>query len=150
MLNSTKRVIKAYLRGAGSQRVRTFVFWTICVSILVITQVWAQTRLNKNQLPIGTTATVANGIATLGTSLIGSGACASVVTVSATGVLTTDNIMADFNGDPTGVVGYQPSANGTLTIFKYPTANNVNFKVCNNTGAGITPGAITLNWRVPR
>jgi hypothetical protein len=26
----------------------------------------------------------------------------------------------------------------------------VNFKVCNNTGTSITPGAITLNWRVVR
>jgi hypothetical protein len=37
-----------------------------------------------------------------------------------------------------------------LTIFAYPTANNVNFKVCNNTAGSITPGAITLNWRVVR
>jgi hypothetical protein len=98
----------------------------------------------------GSTNTISNGIATLGTSLIASGACATAVTVTATGVATTDNIMADFNADPTGVVGYQPSANGILTIIKYPTLNNVNFKVCNNTGAGITPGAITLNWRVVR
>jgi hypothetical protein len=37
-----------------------------------------------------------------------------------------------------------------LTIISYPTANNVNFKVCNNTSASVTPGAITLNWRVVR
>jgi hypothetical protein len=98
----------------------------------------------------GTTNTIASGTAVLGTSLIASGACATAVTVVATGVAVTDNIMADFNADPTGVVGYQPSANGILTIIKYPTLNNVNFKVCNNTGAGITPGAITLNWRVVR
>jgi hypothetical protein len=39
---------------------------------------------------------------------------------------------------------------GMLAIIKYPTANNVNFKVCNNTSASITPGAVTLNWRVSR
>jgi hypothetical protein len=96
------------------------------------------------------TITVASGTAVLGTSLIGSGACAAAVTVAATGVATTDNISADFNADPTGVVGYQASASGMLTIIKYPTLNNVNFKVCNNTAGSITPGAITLNWRVPR
>jgi hypothetical protein len=37
-----------------------------------------------------------------------------------------------------------------LTIIPYPTANNVNFKVCNNTLAPVTPGPITLNWNVFR
>jgi hypothetical protein len=37
-----------------------------------------------------------------------------------------------------------------LTIIKYPTFGNVNFKVCNNTANGITPGHVTLNWRVVR
>ena len=96
------------------------------------------------------TATIANGTSTLGTGAISSGTCATVVTTSATGTAATDNIMADFNADPTGVTGYIPSANGMLTIIKYPTTNNVNFKVCNNTAASITPGAITLNWRVVR
>jgi hypothetical protein len=96
------------------------------------------------------TTTISNGVAILGTGSITSGTCAAAVTVAATGVLTTDNIMADFNADPTGVTGYAPTANGILTIIKYPTTNNVNFKVCNNTGGNITPGAITLNWRVVR
>lgn len=99
---------------------------------------------------INGTQTIASGTATLGTSAIASGASASVVTVAAAGVLTTDNIQADFNADPTGTTGYAPSANGMLTIVKYPTSGNVNFKVVNNTAASITPGAITLNWRVCR
>jgi uncharacterized membrane protein len=37
-----------------------------------------------------------------------------------------------------------------LTIIAYPSSNNVNFKVCNNTNSSVTPGAITLNWRVIR
>ena len=98
----------------------------------------------------GTTNTIASGTATLGTTLIASGAAASTVTVAATGVLATDNIMADFNGIPTGTVGYEPSSSGMLTIIKYPTAGNVNFIVVNNTGSSITPGAVTLNWRVLR
>jgi hypothetical protein len=70
--------------------------------------------------------------------------------VAATGVLATDNILADFNADPSGVTGYAPTANGMLTIIKFPTAGFVNFYVYNNTAASITPGAVTLNWRVVR
>jgi hypothetical protein len=58
--------------------------------------------------------------------------------------------MADFNADPTGVTGYAPVTTGMLTIIKYPTSGTVNFKVCNLTSSSITPGAITLNWRVTR
>jgi hypothetical protein len=93
---------------------------------------------------------IAAGTSALGTSAIASGACASAVTTAASGVLTTDVITAGFNGDPTAVTGYAASANGMLTIIAYPSADNVNFKVCNNTGSSITPGAITLNWRVAR
>ena len=77
----------------------------------------------------------------------------SVGTASSTGgngVLKGDNIIADFDLDPTGVTGYQASSNGMLTIIKYPTADNVNFKVCNNTLSSITPGAVILNWQVIR
>ena len=88
----------------------------------------------------------AKGTVTLGTSSISSGTCATVVTVAAAGVLTTDTVTASFNGDPTGITGYLPSTSGSLYIYAYPTAGNVNFKVCNNTSGAITPGAVTLNW----
>lgn len=100
--------------------------------------------------PAGITQTIASGTAALGTTAIASGAKATTVTVAATGVATTDVIDYNFNGDPTAVTGYTPSASGVLTIIAYPTANNVNFIVSNNTSASITPGAITLNWRVLR
>lgn len=96
------------------------------------------------------TATIASGTSALGTSAISSGACATVVTTSATGTATTDVIGWGFNADPTSTTGYSASANGMLTIISYPTADNVNFKVCNNTASSITPGAVTLNWRVTR
>lgn len=96
------------------------------------------------------TRTIASGTSALGTSAIASGACATVVTTTATGTATTDVINWGFNGDPTGVTGYAPSANGMLTIIAYPSANNVNFKCCNNTALSVTPGAITLNWSVNR
>lgn len=94
--------------------------------------------------------TVASGTSALGTSAISSATCATAVTTSATGTATTDVIWWGFNGDPTAVTGYVPLTSGMLTIIAYPSANNVNFKVCNNTSSSITPGAITLNWRVVR
>lgn len=93
---------------------------------------------------------VASGTATMGTTSVASGTCASAVTVATSGVATTDTIKTGFNGDPTAITGYAPSTSGMLTVIPYPTAGNVNFKVCNNTGAAITPGALTLNWRVVR
>ena len=96
------------------------------------------------------TITIASGAKALATGAIGSAACTAAQTDTATGTLTTDAIIASFNGDPTGVTGYVPLTTGMLTVIPYPTAGTVNFKVCNNTGASITPGAITLNWRVVR
>jgi hypothetical protein len=103
-----------------------------------------------NYLLVPSSGTIAAGTSALGTSAISSAACASAVTTSAPGVATTDVVTAGFNGDPTAVTGYVPLTAGMLTIISYPTANNVNFKVCNNTTSSITPGAITLNWRVVR
>jgi hypothetical protein len=101
-------------------------------------------------LTAGTSAiTVASGTAALGTSAIANGGKASTVTVSATGVASTDVLDWGFNGDPTGVTGYNP-AGDLLYIVAFPTTNNVNFIVCNKSGASITPGTITLNWKVRR
>ena len=102
-------------------------------------------------LPNGTVPkTVASGTIALSTSAITSGTCTSAQTSSATGTLTTDVVEASFNGDPTGVTGYTPATTGMLTIIPYPTADTFNAKVCNTTSSSITPGAITLNWRVTR
>jgi len=91
---------------------------------------------------------IAAGTSALGTGAITSGTCATVVTTAASGTATTNTVAGSFNGDPTAVTGYSPTTGGMLTIIGYPTANNVNWKVCNNTTGSITPGAITLNWRV--
>jgi hypothetical protein len=93
---------------------------------------------------------IASGTAVLGTSAISSGACATVVTVSATGVASTDVIQFTPNASIKAVTGYAPVTTGGLSITDYPTANNVNFDVCNWSGGSITPGAVTLNWRVAR
>lgn len=98
----------------------------------------------------GVTSTISSGTLAMGVSAISSGTCASVITAAATNATTTDVVTASFNSDPTAVTGYIPSVGGMLTIIVYPTAGNVNFKVCNNTAASVTPGAVTLNWRVVR
>lgn len=96
------------------------------------------------------TRTVASGAKALATGAISSAACTAAQTDTATGTLTTDSIDASFNADPTAVTGYVPLTSGMLTIIPYPTADTVNFKVCNNTSSSITPGAVTINWRVLR
>ena len=90
-----------------------------------------------------------NGLA-LGTNSIVSKACATTVTATATGVATTDVVSWSFNADPNGVTGYGFGATGTLSVWAFPTANNVNFRVCNLTGGAIVPGAISVNWIVTR
>ncbi len=96
------------------------------------------------------TQTIASGAQALATSAIASGTCTGAQTATATGTLTTDTIVTTFAGDPTAATGFLPSTSGMLTIVTYPAANAVNFKVCNTTGSSITPGAVTVNWRVVR
>lgn len=99
---------------------------------------------------VGTAGGLANvvavGTASLGTSAISSGACATVVTVTATGMDSGDIIIWTPNASLNAVTGYAPTTNGSLIVRSYPTTNNVNFDVCNNTTGSITPGAVTLNW----
>jgi len=110
------------------------------------------TSVNGTTIPssVTLTQTIASGTSALGTSAIASGACATVVTTTATGVASTDAISWNANGSLKAITGYIPSTSGGLTIADYPTSGNVNFDVCNWTSASITPGAVTLNWRVVR
>ena len=98
----------------------------------------------------GSTGTVQKGTLALGTSSIASGACASVVTATATGITTSDVPLVGFSADPKGSTGYAPTTSGMLTIQIYPSANAVNANVCNNTASAIVPSPITLNWLVLR
>ena len=86
----------------------------------------------------------------LGTSAISGNSCATVVTATATGTLTTDVISWTPNADWSGVTGYGDASTDGLIVYVYPTADTVNFKVCNGTGTSITPGAASINWRVAR
>lgn len=94
--------------------------------------------------------TVASGTITLSTTPISSATCISVQSAAATGAAATDTLMANPNADPTSTTGYIPLTTGMLAIFTWPSTNTVNFRVCNNTLATITPVALPLNWRVVR
>lgn len=98
----------------------------------------------------GTTQLIASGTKALQTGAIASAACATESTVTATGAATTDVVTLTFASDPTAVTGYVPSANGMLTIIPWLTTNTLNLKTCNNTASSITPGAISVNWRIAR
>lgn len=93
---------------------------------------------------------VGSGSSALATGAIASTACAAAVTTAVTGVVTTDVVDWSANADLSGVTGYAPAVGGALIVYVYPTAGNVNIKVCNPTTLSITPGAVTLNWQVTR
>lgn len=101
------------------------------------------------------TVTICNGTMTLGTTLMTTGTkfganASTPLTATCTGAATSDNVMIDFASDPSGVTGYAPSASGTLTIVKWVTANTINLYQYNDTAASVTPGTMTVNYRVVR
>jgi hypothetical protein len=103
----------------------------------------------------GLTTTIASGALALATSQIASAQCQTVTTDSvnsaaAANVASTDIIEFTPNASIKAVTGYTPATAGGLTITAYPTAGHVNFDVCNWTASAVTPGAVTINWRVVR
>ena len=93
---------------------------------------------------------IASGSQAQGTAEIADGACASPVTVSAAGVVTTDIVDWGYNETPIGKTGYDPTAGEELSIRTFPTTDNINILVCNRTGSAVTPAAMTVNYRVVR
>lgn len=87
---------------------------------------------------------VASGTATFATTAITAGACSVVLTVAATGALTTDKAMWSFTS--------QPTINDSKLSGPYAwiTAGNINFIRCNNTSASVTGTALVVNWMVTR
>lgn len=92
---------------------------------------------------------IAHGATALATGSITSGSCVTS-SPTATGTVSTDSIEWNPNASIKAVTGYVPATTGGLSIAAYPTANTVNFDICNWTSGSITPGAVTLNWRVIR
>ncbi len=95
--------------------------------------------------------TICSGTINLPTSSINSGAYALATPQTCTGLLTTDNIVIDFNASMLAINGYGPNASGILlTIYKWPTANTINVAVGNSTPNPVTPGSATINYHVYR
>ncbi len=95
-----------------------------------------------------TTGTPCGGLAstttTVGTTAIGANTCTSATTVTMTGVATTSTFEFTPNADVSGVTGW--GSTGGLTIDAWPTANTLNYKVCNQSAASITPSSsVTFN-----
>lgn len=96
------------------------------------------------------TQTIAHGAKALDFASTATGACATVITDTATGTLTTDVIVFTTNASIKAVTGYVPAATGGFSINAYPTADTVNFEACNWTAGTVDPGSITVNWKVIR
>ena len=95
--------------------------------------------------------TIAAGATALPTAAVSANSCsASATTATATGVATTDAMEVAYASDPTGVTGYGGGTNGGITIRPWLTTNTFNVKLCNETASSITPGALSVNWRVAR
>lgn len=98
-----------------------------------------QTQLNGKQATLLTKVTT-----TVGTTAIGANTCATAVTVTMTGLASTNTLNFTPNSDVSAVTGW--GATGGLTIAAWPTTNTVNYKVCNQTASSITPGgSVTFN-----
>lgn len=90
---------------------------------------------------------IANTTVTTNTTAIAANTCVAGPgsPVAMTGVATTSVFDVVPNADITGVNGWGNF--GGLIISAWPTANAFNFKVCNQTGSSITPGA-SVTWNV--
>jgi hypothetical protein len=88
-------------------------------------------------------SSIANIVIALPTIAIAANTCTTGATATMTGLATTSAFLTAFATDPSAVVGWGSS--GGLQFVPWPTANTLNWKVCNATAASITPGALSLN-----
>lgn len=100
---------------------------------------------NGLTIAVSGTLAIANSTFTTGTAAIGANTCtvASTVTMNGVGASTTFVITPEV--DVSGVTGWGSS--GGLVIDAWPTANTLNYKICNQTSASITPSA-SVTWNV--
>jgi hypothetical protein len=116
-------------------------------------QVFIQSSIASARASPGTATAlaIASGTATINPGLLATVTCSSTIDGGpATGVLSTDTIIATPSVDLSTITGYSGIATGAAYIINWPTANHVNFKVCNSTSAGITPASFVMNWKVHR
>jgi len=107
--------------------------------------------LNWRTIAGSGSSVVGSGSQALLTTAVNTGACdTSPQTVAVAGLLTTDTIVTSFNADVSSVLGYTPSTTGSIRVETYPTSGTLNIKRCNSSPANITPGSVTLNYRIVR
>lgn len=95
----------------------------------------------------GSAGLIANIQITVGTTAIGANTCATAATPTMTGLATTSVVSITPASDVSSTTGWTPGTAGQLYFTAWPTANTLNYKVCNPTSASITPGASTT-WNV--
>ncbi len=87
---------------------------------------------------------IANTTFTVGTTAMSANTCTTASTVTMTGVLTSSAFFISPSTDVSAVTGW--GSTGGLVIDAWPTANTLNYKVCNQTASSITPSAsVTFN-----
>jgi len=86
----------------------------------------------------------ANTTFTNATTLLTANTCSAAgTTVSMTGVTTASTFSIPPSVDINASAGW--GSTGGLVIIAWPTSNTLNYKICNQTSASITPGAVTWN-----
>jgi len=93
---------------------------------------------------------IAHGAKALDFASTATGACATVITDTATGALSTDTVIFNANASIKAVTGYVPAATGGFSIAAFPSTDLVSFEACNWTAGTVDPGSITVNWKVIR
>ncbi len=93
-----------------------------------------------------------SGSQALNTASVAAGACETDITVTATGVVSTDTVIMTPNLSWMAVTGYGVgNATDQLKVQAIPSTDTITIKVCNQTGnSTITPGAATVNLSVIR
>ena len=87
---------------------------------------------------------VADTTTTVGTTAVAANSCTAATAVTMTGVTTSMTFSFTPTTDISGVTGW--GSTGGLVIDAWPTANTLNYKVCNQTASSITPSAsVTFN-----
>ncbi len=90
---------------------------------------------------------IAHGTKALDFASTGTGACATVITDTATGVdAAKDVIFFSTNASIKAVTGYVPASTGGGSINAFPSSNTANFEWCNWTAGTVDPGSITVLW----
>jgi len=121
------------------------IVWNSGANSVVLTSAAATgNRVQTLQNVSGTVPVIiASGTSALGSSSVSAGACPTVVTTAAANALSTDSIAWAYASVPS-------IPDGKLILSPYVSTNNVNWRVCNPTGAALIPTGLVVNWRVIR